>query len=129
MPTDRTPTNGRTGGWVKLYRKLMDWEWYQDSHMVHLFVHLLLSANSAPRKWKGILIERGQYITTQRTLSDATGISQPTIHRCLMRLVECGAILAKVNQRKTMITICNYDSYQDYEDRGESKTNSNVNQI
>jgi len=32
-------------GWLKLHRKFKEWEWYQDSKMVHLFIHLLVTAN------------------------------------------------------------------------------------
>ena len=33
-----------TLGWIKLYRKILSWKWYQDGEKVHLFVHLLLNA-------------------------------------------------------------------------------------
>ena len=32
------------GGWIKLYRKMSEWGWFRDSHTVHLFICLLLSA-------------------------------------------------------------------------------------
>ena len=42
------------GGWIKLHRKLMQWEWYHKSEAVHLLVHLVLDANHEDKKWEGI---------------------------------------------------------------------------
>ena len=41
-------------GWIKLYRKIQDWEWFDDSHMVHLFIYFLINANTKERNWRGI---------------------------------------------------------------------------
>lgn len=99
-------------GWIKLHRKLINWEWYQDSNMVHLFIHLLLSANHKPGKWRGISIERGQLITGRNKLSEQTGISQQSIRTCLDKLKATSELTSKPTNKYTIITICNYDDYQ-----------------
>ena len=43
-----------------LNRKLLEWEWYGDAHMVHLLVHLLLTATHEDRKYKGLTIRRSE---------------------------------------------------------------------
>ena len=50
-------------GWIKLHRKILDWEWYDDINTKVLFLHLLLTANHEEQKWRGKIIERGQLIT------------------------------------------------------------------
>lgn len=52
-------------GWIKLHRTLLKWEWYHDSKMVHLLVHLILKANHEDKRWRGIVIKRGQLATSQ----------------------------------------------------------------
>lgn len=103
-------------GWVKTYRKLSEWEWYKDSHMVHLFTHLIIKANHEDRTWRGMIIKRGQLVTSRRILSTQTGISERTIRTCLERLQSTHEIAIKSTQRNSIITICNYDIYQEKEE-------------
>ena len=102
-------------GWIKLHRRLINWEWYQDSNMVHLFIHLLLSANHKPGKWRGVDIDRGQLITGRNKLSEQTGISHQTIRTCIDRLKSTNELTIKVTNRYSLLTICNYEEYQLHE--------------
>lgn len=112
----RTPSSehstGPGGGWVKLHRKLLEWEWYQDAHMVHLLVHLLLTATHEDRKYKGLTIKRGQVLTSKKKLSEALNISETSVMRRLRRLEVDRFVDLQVDRHGTTITICNYDSYQ-----------------
>lgn len=113
-------------GWIKLHRKLTQWEWYTDSKMIHLFIHLLISANRQQGKWRGIQVERGQMITGINSLSEATGISAQSIRTCLNRLKSTSEITIKSTNKYSMITICNYDSYQIEENKSTSKSTSKL---
>ena len=44
-------------GYIKLYRSLLDWEWYDDTVTKCLFLHLLLTVNAYDEDWKGIVIK------------------------------------------------------------------------
>lgn len=110
-PSSEHPT-GPGGGWVKLHRKLLEWEWYGDAHMVHLLVHLLLTATHEDRKYKGLTIKRGQVVTSIKELAEALGASETSTRRRMKRLKSGGFLTIKVAHKITTITICNYDSYQ-----------------
>jgi len=99
-------------GWIKIHRKLITWEWYNDSKMVHLFLHLLLSANHSKGKWQGIDINRGQLITGRIKLSAITGISEQSIRTCLNKLESTKELTIKTTSKNSIITLLNYDSYQ-----------------
>jgi hypothetical protein len=99
-------------GWIKLHRRFSDWEWYNISEMVHLFIHLLVNANHKTAKWRGIEIQRGQIVTGLLALNSATGISIQKIRTCLKRLESTSEITLKSTNKYTIITICKYDSYQ-----------------
>lgn len=99
-------------GWVKNYRKLEEWEWYTTPHMAHLFQHLIRRANHKDKKWRGITVERGQFITSREKLSQDTGITNKTIRTCLERLKRTNDISVKGSKLYSVITITNYDSYQ-----------------
>ena len=99
-------------GWIKLYRKFSEWEWFNISEMVHLFIYLLLNANHEDGKWRGIEIKRGQILTGLNSLNENTGISLQTLRTCLRRLEETQEINSKVTNKYRIITICNYECYQ-----------------
>lgn len=99
-------------GWIKIYNKLQNWEWYDNSDMVSLWVHLLLMANWQDKNWHGVPVKRGQLITGRKSLSKNTGISQRKIRTCLNRLKMTNEISIKTTNKFSIITIINWDKYQ-----------------
>ena len=115
-------------GWIKLHRKLIEWEWYKDSNTLHLFIHLLLTANHEPQKWRGITIERGQVLTGRKELSFATGISEQSLRTSINRLKSTSEITINPTNKYSVITICNYDSYQSEKSQANQQPNQQPNQ-
>lgn len=113
-------------GWIKIHRQLLDWEWYSDTNMVRLFLHLLLKANSSDRRWQGREVPRGSLVTSRATLEAETGLSQKIIRTCLARLIATGEIEVEATHRFSLVTICNFDNYQESE-QGERPTGGQVN--
>ena len=107
---------------------MTEWEWYNHSEMVHLFIHLILKATPIERVWQGVTLQRGQAIVGRQKLSAETGISEMTIRTCLNRLKESGEIEVKSSNRFSIITICNYDSYQQDTKQTNQPTNQQPNQ-
>lgn len=99
-------------GWIKLHRKLIEWEWYKDSKMVHLFIYLLLMANHQDGQWQGIPVKKGQFITGLDSLNKATGISIQSLRTCLSKLESTGELTSKSTNRFRILTLCNYTTYQ-----------------
>lgn len=100
-------------GWIKLHRKIMEWDWYKDTSTAFLFYHLLLTANHEPNKWRGILIDTGQLITGRKSLSNDTGLSEQQIRTSLDKLKSTSNITIKSTSKYSIITICNWNLYQD----------------
>ena len=111
---------------IKLYRGLLKWEWYQDSQMVHLFIHLLLNANFADGRFKGTPVLRGQLITGRKRLSVDTGITEMSIRTCLTKLKSTNEITTKVTNEYTLITIVKYEEYQCYDKKSTNKSTSKL---
>lgn len=97
--------------WIKLYRKICDWQWYQDAKMVHLFVHLMLKASIMNGSG---LSDSWQLCTSLRILSKETGLSLQNIRTCIGKLQRTGEITFRTlpTHQQSIITICNFDSYQ-----------------
>lgn len=109
------------GGWIKIHRSFLDWEWYGDDKMVRLFVHILLKANYKDKKWQGVVIKRGQFVTSLAKLSLETGLSVKNVRTCLDRLISSGEIGKQTASKYTIITVCNYVRYQcDEETEGQA---------
>src|ERR1017187_1012593 len=98
--------------WVKIYRKFIEWEWYDNSKMVHLFLHLLLKANHKKNTWHGIEIKRGELLTGINSLCRQTKMTPRNIRTCLTNLKSTNEITIKATNKFSIITLCNYNEYQ-----------------
>ena len=98
--------------WVKLHDSWLEWEWHTDPNMVSLFFHLLSMASKKDTRFRGYNIKRGQVVVGRKMLSEKTGISEQTVRTCLARLEHTGEISRKSTNKFSIITICNYNSYQ-----------------
>ncbi len=114
-------------GWIKLHRKFLEWEWFDKPEMVQLFIFLLLSANHADNDWRGMTIKRGQLVTSYASIKEKTGLSVQTIRTCIRRLKSTSELTSKVTSQFTIITICNYDSYQQTENATNKPINKRTN--
>ena len=112
-------------GWIKIHRKFLDWEWFNKSEAVHLFIYLLLKANHKDASWQGMEVKRGEFISSLGKISSDTGISLQTLRTLLKKLESTNEIEVKSTNKFTTITICKYDSYQDEtEDTNKQLTNN-----
>jgi DNA-binding transcriptional MerR regulator len=100
-------------GWIKIHRKFLDWEWFNKSEAVHLFVYLLLKANHKDSHWQGIEVKRGQFISSLGKISADTGISLQTIRTLLNKLEKTNEIEVKSTNKYSVVTLCKYECYQD----------------
>lgn len=100
-------------GWIKLHRQMLDWEWYDDINVMRLFIHCLLRANHKAKKWRGIDIARGQFYTSLDSLSIETGLTNMQLRTCFSKLQTTGEITSLGMARGRMITVVQYDNYQD----------------
>lgn len=103
-------------GWIKLHRKILDWEWFTSPSTLQLFIYLLLRANKEDKKWRGILIKRGQLVTSVATISEETKLSTQQVRTSLNRLKSTNEITSKTTNRFTLVTVCKYESCQLYDE-------------
>ena len=99
-------------GHIKIDRRILNWEWYRDSNMVHVFLHLLLNANYTDGRFQGVLVKRGQLIIGRLKLAMALGLTERQIRTCLNKLKMTNEISIQTTNKFSIVTICKYDSYQ-----------------
>lgn len=103
-------------GWIKLHRKMLEWEWYSDNNVKILFLHIMLKASYRHTRWHGIEVLPGQLITSLDSLSEETGLTVRQVRTALDKLKSTGELTIKVTNRFRVITIENYTMYQDATD-------------
>ena len=109
-------------GYIKLFRTIKEWGWYDDPSTLALWIHILVEANWKDSEWHGELIERGSFVTSLQKLVVETGLSTRQVRTCLDRLVASHEIVREATSKWTKITICKYDDYQS-SPTGERQTN------
>lgn len=105
------------GGWIKLYRNLMDNPLWQDNLMLKAWIDLLLRASHKDSKFlfrkKFIVVSKGQMITSQRKLAESWMCCKDTVKTILDKFKDERMITYEADSEKTLITIVNYNIYQD----------------
>jgi hypothetical protein len=109
-------------GWIKLHRSITEWEWYCDLNVSRVFIHLLLTANHKPRKWQGTDIDRGQRIGSYESIAKETRLSVRQVRTAIDKLKNTGELTSKATNKYTLLTIENYELYQDSSDEATSET-------
>ena len=98
-------------GWIKLHRKILNWEWYQDANVCRVYLHLLLTANFEERNWKGILINKGDCIFSVDGLSKELELTAQQIRTALNKLKSTKNITILSTSHYHRINIVKYNSF------------------
>ena len=116
-------------GWIKLHRSLLEWEWFTDSNTLHVFIYLLLKANIKDVKYRGLVIPKGSLVVTVSDIGNVLGLSHKAVRTALEHLRLSEQIATQATNKFTIITICNYASYQAREDNeGQTKGTATANE-
>ena len=104
-------------GFIKLHRKILNWEWYKDIPTKTLFLHLLLNANIKPTKYRGYDIPKGGMVVGRKELAIQTGLSEQQVRTSLDKLKLTKEITTKSTNFFTIISICCWNKFQDVNQR------------
>lgn len=112
-------------GFIKLHRRILDWEWYKDSNTKNIFIHILLNACYDNCRFMGQTVNRGEYITSLSRLSSDLKIPIRQVRTSLKRLKKTGEIDMQTTNKYSKIIVCEYESYQLQPSNIKTKTTSN----
>lgn len=119
-------------GWIKLDRQVCDhWLWKEKPFSYgQAWTDLLINANHKPAKIliKSTLIElkRGDQARSERTLEKDWGWSRGKVRRFLVLLKNDGMIVQRAVPVTSVISICNYDSFQGNSTTGDTTNSTSV---
>lgn len=98
--------------YIKLDRKILEWEWYGDINTSRLFIHMLLKANWKDGKFQGQAVPRGSFISSLQILASETDLSVRQVRTAINKLKTTNELTSKSSSKYTLFTIKNYCHYQ-----------------
>ena len=116
-------------GWIKVHRKILDNPIVcKDSETLAIWIYLLLNATHQEYdvllKGKRITLKEGQLITGRKSISEKLKISESKVQRVLKMLEIEQQIEQQTNSQSRLISIINWDKYQESEQQIEQRSNN-----
>lgn len=99
-------------GFFKLYRSMINWEWFKDSSTLHVFIYCLLKANHKDQRYKGDVVKRGSFFTSRKIIAEETGMTERKVRTALEHLKMTNELTILTSSKGTVISVNNYDDYQ-----------------
>ncbi len=107
--------------YIKLSRKILEWEWWHDINTCRLFIHMLLKANWKEGKFQGKVIPRGSFVSSLPKLSEETQLTIREIRTAISHLKSTGEVTCKSYSKFTVFTVNNYCLYQASDTQNDSQ--------
>jgi hypothetical protein len=118
-------------GYVKLWRKTMDNGIVRNPQLLQFWVWCLLKASHRKHTqmvgFQEVPLEPGQFIFGRRKAASELNLSEQSIRSCLKSLKINQQITIKVTNKYSIITIVNWDIYQQDDDNANQQNNQQSN--
>lgn len=118
-------------GWLKLYRSILDSAVFQDAEILKVWIWLLCNVAFEQHDTicygKVIHLKPGQIATGRKKIAQCTDLNENKVYRALTGLKSLGNIEIKATNKYSIITVVNWDKYQDENGKrtaNEQQTNS-----
>lgn len=98
--------------YIKLSRKILEWEWWEDINTCRLFIYCLLKANWKDARFKGMVIPKGSFVSSIPKLSEETSLTVREVRTAISHLKSTGEVTCKSYAKYTVFTVKNYCEYQ-----------------
>lgn len=98
--------------YIKLDRKMLEWEWFTEPSTAHLWVYILLKANHKRKTWQNMVIDEGCFVTSEARLCVETGLSRQQVRTALSKLISTNEITKISTKTYTLICVNKWADYQ-----------------
>ncbi len=112
--------------YIKLNRKIMQWEWYKNEHTKNVFIHCLLKAYWKDTKIEGKIIPRGSFVSSVGKIAEELSLTPMEVRTALKHLNLTNEITSKGTNRNTVFKVTNYDLYQADEQAEQQTDNKQI---
>ena len=111
--------------YIKLFRKILTWEWYGDTNTFRVFMHILLRANYEPSKYKGHEIGAGECVFGRKKWAKELKLSEQEIRTAMNHLKATGEITTKATNKFTIVYLEKWEFWQIEEGKATKKPTNN----
>lgn len=118
-------------GFIKLHRSSLDSAVFSNARTWQIWCWLLMQANWSKRQLlNGTVLNPGQLVISYDRLSRDINCSKSTLFRVLRALQKCGNVHLKPERSGTVVTIVNWQTYQEWkkDDGTETERKPNVDE-
>ena len=116
-------------GYIKIDRKITEWEWYKNLNTKVVFFHCLLKANWKDGKFEGKIIKRGSFVTSIKKLSLELCLTEDEVRTAIKHLISTGELTKQTTNKYSVITVSNYELYQDVPEQFPNNSQTDTKQI
>ena len=119
-------------GYVKLHRKCLESAVFGDSNLWRFWCWCLMKASYKERQvlisGSVVSVAPGQFVLGRKGAAESLGVTERVVRTCLKNLEKLGNIETKATNRFTLVTLINWELYQENEDEVTSKRPANDQQ-
>lgn len=98
-------------GYVKVHREVMDHPVFDDEWLLKVFLWCIMQANFREGR-----VQRGSFTTGRFEAARLLKADPSRVYRAFKRLESLGCIKVASNTRFTIVSVCNYSTYQSDEE-------------
>lgn len=115
--------------YIKLFRKMLTWEWYGDTNTFRVFLHILLKANYEPSRYRGHEIGAGECVFGRKKWAKELGLSERQVRTALEHLKSTNEVSTKATNKFTIVHVEKWEFWQLEEGKATTKkTNKKSNE-
>lgn len=97
---------------IKLYKKMLNWEWYQDTNTKAVFLHCLLMANWKDGRFMGEEIPKGSFASSYQHIAKQTNLSVQKVRTAISHLISTRELTYRATPKFGIFTVVKWDEYQ-----------------
>lgn len=110
--------------YIKLFRKMLTWEWYKDTNTTRVFLHILLKANYKPSRYKGVEIGAGECVCGRKQWAEDLGLSEQQVRTALNHLKSTNEITIRATNKFSVVKVEKWAFWQ-IEEGGATNKSTN----
>ena len=104
---------GKSKGYIKLYRNILDWELFSDVNARLVFIQFLLTVNYEDKIWQGYLIKRGSRVISYEKFAKEVGLTKRQVRGTIEKLEKARCVARLRFPRFSIISVNNFEKYQE----------------
>jgi DnaD/phage-associated family protein len=116
------------GGWIKVHRKLLQSDIFQNEKLLKVFMYCLMKASHTEYKqlvgMKVVELKPGQFVFGRSKAASELNMSESTVWRYMKLLEKLDSIALKSNNKFSVVTVGKWGDYQSHDTEGEQQKNN-----